>query len=500
MRHTDVDLRPWRLKGRQQSQRDCSFPRLSHQQFQTLLIHDLAPLVRRSLAQTELKLRQHPRAVSATVLTLLLGTGVTAFGVAPLTVVDPSPVATQLIQQEVQAVAVPSQLEALETFSLALHRNDLTRGSDTAESLLQRLGVNDPEAARFLREDVLARQILTGRVGKRVQVRSESAPGGGQLLEMIVRGPAAGGDDAALHFTRTTLRRTAEGFVSSSEQVALQHQPMLGSGRIESSLFAAADEAMLPDAVTIQLAEIFGADIDFRRELRKGDSFSVVYDQPTADGEPVTWTSGSGRVLAARFVNQGKAHEAIWFQDGDQRGSYFGPDGNSKLRMFLSSPLAFSRVTSGFAMRFHPIHKTWRAHLGVDYAAPTGTPVRSIGDGVVEFAGVQSGYGNVVIVRHNAERSTVYAHLSRIGVKRGERVGQGSTVGAVGSTGWATGPHLHFEFKIDGRQVDPVKMARASETVQLVAAARPRFQAAATVALTQLDSASRQGVALARME
>ncbi len=178
MRHTDVDLRPWRLKGRQQSQRDCSFPRLSHQQFQTLLIHDLAPLVRRSLAQTELKLRQHPRAVSAAVLTLLLGTGVTAFGVAPLTVVDPSPVATQLIQQEVQAVAVPSQLEALETFSLALHRNDLTRGSDTAESLLQRLGVNDPEAARFLREDVLARQILTGRVGKRVQVRSESAPGG----------------------------------------------------------------------------------------------------------------------------------------------------------------------------------------------------------------------------------------------------------------------------------------------------------------------------------
>ncbi|MBK6714110.1 MAG: hypothetical protein IPG57_03140 [Burkholderiales bacterium] len=124
---------------------------------------------------------------------------------------DPSPAPTQLISQEVQAVAVPSQLEALETFSLALHRNDLTRGSDTAESLLQRLGVNDPEAARFLREDVLARQILTGRVGKRVQVRSESAPGGGQLLEMIVRGPAAGGDDAALHFTRTTLRRTAEG-------------------------------------------------------------------------------------------------------------------------------------------------------------------------------------------------------------------------------------------------------------------------------------------------
>ena len=161
--------------------------------------------------------------------------------------------------------------------------------------------------------------------------------------------------------------------------------------------------------------------------------------------------------------------------------------------MFLSSPVAFSRVSSGFAMRMHPVLQTWRAHLGVDYSAPAGTPVRAVGEGSVEFAGWQNGYGNIVILRHAGERETRYAHLSRLDVKRGQRVEQGQRVGAVGSTGWATGPHLHFEFRVRGQHVDPVKIARESQPVTLSSAARARFAEAAGAARLQMAAAPAQG-------
>ena len=221
-----------------------------------------------------------------------------------------------------------------------------------------------------------------------------------------------------------------------------------------------------------QIAEIFATDIDFRRELKKGATFSVVYEALTADGEPITWGPSAGRVLAAEFVNKGQTFSAMWFKDGDGKGAYFGLDGQSKQRSFLASPLEFSRVTSGFAMRMHPILNTWKQHNGVDYGAPTGTPVRTIGDGVVEFAGWQNGYGNVIHIKHGNERSTVYAHLSRIDVAKGAKVEQGETIGAVGQTGWATGPHLHFEVKIDGVQQDPLLVAQSSQGVLL--SPRPR--------------------------
>ena len=165
----------------------------------------------------------------------------------------------------------------------------------------------------------------------------------------------------------------------------------------------------------------------------------------------------------------------MWFKDGDGKGGYFGLDGQSKQRSFLASPLEFSRVTSGFSMRMHPILNTWKQHNGVDYGAPQGTPVRTIGDGVVEFAGWQNGYGNVIHVQHSNDRSTVYAHLSRIDVVKGQRVEQGATIGAVGQTGWATGPHLHFEVKIDGRQQDPMLVAQTSEAAVVAPAAKARF-------------------------
>lgn len=447
-------------------------------------------------------LRAHPRRVAAAVLTLLLGTGVTAFGVAPLTAIDPNPVPQHEIREAVTPLDVAAQIDALDLNALALHRTDIVRSNDTFPSLLARLGIDDPAAARWLQQDATARLILQGRGGKQVSATIvQHRTGGGQLDALVVRGPALRNEDRDKVFTRITVRRDGDHWTSVQESVPLAVSPRLASGTIETNLFAAADDALLPDGVTTQLAEIFGSDIDFRRELRKGDHFVVQYEALSADGEPVPWGSASGRVLAARFVNKGEVHEAFWFEAPGQKGGYYSADGQSKNRLFLASPLAFSRVTSGFAMRFHPIQKTWKAHLGVDYGAPTGTPVRAVGDGVVAFAGWQNGYGNVIHLQHAGGRETVYAHLSRIGVKTGQRVSQSDTIGAVGATGWATGPHLHFEVKVGGRQTDPIKIARASEAVTLSAAVLPQFMAqrfAASQALASLER--RQDVALARME
>jgi murein DD-endopeptidase MepM/ murein hydrolase activator NlpD len=464
------------------------------------MVKNFGEHTRHWMARAELALRHHPRVISGAVLTLLLGSGVTAFGVAPLTAIDTTPVATRIINETLATQDLSGQLQALDELALTLHRSDVTRAGDTADTLLSRLGIQDSEAASFLRSDRTAQRALMGRSGKLARARGDGSTGGGQLQELVVRGPAYDSHLAATHFNRLTITRTAQGLSATAQDVPLVSDVRIGAGTIESSLFAATDAVGMPDAVTVQVAEIFGSEIDFRRELRKGDTFSVVYETLSADGEPITWHSDAGRVLAARFVNDGRTHEAVWFQDGDQRGGYYGPNGQSKAHLFLTSPLAFSRVSSGFAMRFHPILKQWRAHLGVDYAAPTGTPVRSVGDGVVEFAGVQNGYGNVVVVGHAGERSTVYAHLSRIGVRKGQRISQGESLGAVGSTGWATGPHLHFEFKLNGRQVDPVKIARASETVELPAAAKPRFERVATVARERLAAGMTQAGAVARME
>lgn len=301
----------------------------------------------------------------------------------------------------------------------------------------------------------------------------------GYLQRLIARYESEG--DAAAHglFTRLTVERGSDSWSARVELAAMERQVRLASGTIRSSLFAATDDARIPDAIASQLAEIFSSDIDFRRDLRVGDSFALVYETLTADGEPITWNDGTGRVLAAEFFNQGKQHQAIWFATDGAKGGYFAPDGASLRRAFLSSPVAFSRVTSGFGMRRHPLFKTWRRHKGVDFAAPRGTAIRSVGDGVVAFAGSQHGYGNAVEVRHGNGRSTFYAHMSRILVHRGERVEQGQTIGKVGSSGWATGPHVHFEFRVGSEVRDPLLIAKAAEPVTLPASLRAPFMARA---------------------
>lgn len=426
--------------------------------------------------------------MAGSVAALLLGTAVTAFGVVPLAP-DAANLPVRQVLEAVQALPLQAQLDALGDHRFKLFRTDTTRSSDTFDTLLKRLNINDPAAAAFLRSDANARLVLAGRPGKTITAEASDTQ---ELSKLSTRWPT---DDDAV-FKRLVIERNGSAFASRIETAPYVANARLASGTIQTSLFAATDEARIPDAVAIQVAEMFSSDIDFRRALRKGDRFNVVYEALEADGEPLR----TGRVLSAEFVNAGKAYQAMWFQAPGQdaqgnanKGGYYTLDGKSLRRAYLSSPVEFSRISSGFSMRFHPILQKWRAHLGTDFAATTGTPARTVGDGVVEFAGSQNGYGNVVFIKHRNGHETVYAHLSKISVARGQSVSQGQTVGLVGSTGWATGPHLHFEFRVNGVHQDPMTIARQSETVPVPTAALPMFKQLAGVVSTQLQAAATIG-------
>ena len=433
-------------------------------------------------------LRRHPRRITGSLAMLLLGTGVTAFGVAPLAP-DAADLPVRQVLEAIQPLAPASaqaQTEALAGFSFKLFRTEATRSSDTAGSLLKRLNLDDAAANAFLRNDANAQMILQGRPGKNVTVEASDQQ---QLLKLTMRWPT---DDDQL-FQRLVIERSGTGFTSRIETAPYIRSARLASAAIQYTLFGAIDDAGIPDSVGVQIAEIFATDIDFRRSLRKGDRFNVVYETLEADGENMR----SGRVLSAEFVNNGKTFQAMWFQPPGQdaagtpfNGGYYTLDGQSMRRAFLSSPVEFSRISSGFSMRFHPILQAWRAHKGTDFAASTGTPARTIGDGVVEFAGVQNGFGNVVFVKHRNNMETVYAHLSKINVKAGQSVTQGQTIGLVGSTGWATGPHLHFEVRVDGVQKDPMTIARESDVVPVPTAVLPQFKLLANGFRNQLQAAA----------
>ena len=408
-------------------------------------------------------IKQHPQRVTAAIAALLLGGGGGAFAVASFAP-DAADLPVRQVMESVQALPLNAASD-LNIPSFSLFRSEITRSSDTADTLLKRLGVDDAAAATFLRTDAAARLVL-GRSGRNVTAETSDH---NTLLKLSARWSPE--DDG--NFKRLVIEKTPQGFQSRTESAALSATTRLASGTIETSLFAATDDARIPDTVATQVAEIFAGDIDFHRSLRKGDRFSVVYETLEGDGEPLR----TGRVLSAEFVNNGKTFQAMWFQDpvAAGKGGYYSLDGQSLRRAFLASPVAFSRITSGFKMRFHPLLHIWKAHQGVDYAAPTGTPVRSVGDGVVEFAGVQNGYGNVVMLKHRNNYTTVYAHLSRINVRKGANVAQGDNIGAVGATGWATGSHLHFEYRINGVYKDPIAIARGNESVPVSASAKPVF-------------------------
>ncbi len=406
-------------------------------------------------------------------LALPLFGAIAAFGTAPQ---------AELL---IPITAVPEPLaidigEALVPALASFIREERFQRGDTLSSLLSRLGVNGEDTQKLLRSQA---KFLNGlRAGTTVHAEVGDE---GSLVSLTYTSSKE---------TLASIDREGEGFKASESRITLAPHTVLKSGTIRSSLFAAADGAGLPDSVAMQLAEVFGGDIDFHRDLRKGDRFSVVYEVLYHEGLAVR----AGRLLAAEFVNAGKSYRAVWYATADGgKGGYYTPEGKNLRKAFLRSPLEFSRITSGFGMRMHPIMQQWRAHRGIDYAAPTGTRVRSVGDGVVEFAGGQGGYGNMVILKHNGQYSTAYAHLSRIApnLQRGTRIAQGDTVGFVGQTGWATGPHLHFEFRIAGEARNPLAIALPA-ALPVAANELPAFRLGIAPLAAQLELIANSNLAL----
>jgi murein DD-endopeptidase MepM/ murein hydrolase activator NlpD len=383
---------------------------------------------------------------------------VAAFGIAPDTVTDPLPSAR--IVEEVALEPMSGTSSAEDTY----WREERIQRGDTMASLLTRLRVEDPQAVRFLRESKEARglrQLVPGRM-----VRAETAEDG-RLVELRY----------STGVMMLVASASGEGFVVKEQVAPLERRVVMASGEIKSSLFAATDAANLNESIADQLAQIFSTDIDFHKDLRRGDKFTVVYEMYFDTGEAVK----AGRILAAELVNDGKSYQAVWFQHANGRGDYYSLDGKPIKKAFLRSPLEFSRISSGFtAARFHPVLERSRAHTGVDYAAPTGTGVKAVADAAVEFAGWQNGYGNVVVLRHEKRYTSLYAHLSGFGrnIRAGALVSQGDLVGYVGMTGLATGPHLHFEFKVDDVHVDPLQIAMP-DVLAITAEHRAAFEAVA---------------------
>jgi murein DD-endopeptidase MepM/ murein hydrolase activator NlpD len=412
---------------------------------------------------------------------MLLGLALCGALAAFATIVE-SPDTELLLPRGTQIEVLPIDMSAavLRVPDRYLREERFNRG-DTLSALLSRLGVADEEAARLGRLPAL-RALRPG-----LTVTAEVG-GGGELLQLNF----ISGRDVLV-----SLARAGDSWLASSEPAPLETRVLMKSGTIRSSLFGAADAAGVPDSVAIQLADIFGGDIDFHRDLRRGDRFSVVYEMNYLNGRAVR----SGRVLSAEFVNQGKELRAVYHigedSEGRKVGGYYGSDGKNLRKAFLRSPLEFSRISSGFGMRMHPFLQTWRAHKGIDYAAPSGTRVRAVGDAVVDFAGRQGGYGNMVILRHHGQYTTVYAHLSGFaqGVRKGARVAQGDILGFVGQTGWATGPHLHYEFRISGEARNPLSIAMPA-ALPVPPQAMAAFRRVAEPLVARLDLMKQSNLAL----
>lgn len=406
---------------------------------------------------------------------------VAAFGTAPTTLEIQA--SQRVVVEDLARPADDSVVQTAEAESFA--REERVERGDTMAALLLRLGIAEPGVLGYLNTEPLAKPIFRQLNPGKIVVGHVN--GRGELQSLIF--PLSGGKDRAL-----VVDRVGEKFRTADVAMVLETRTVMKSAEIRYSLFGATDTAGIPDAIATQLADIFGGDVDFHRDLRRGDRFSVVYESLSYNGKPFR----TGRILSAEFINNGRTFNAVWFEGAEGKGGYYTAEGKNIRKAFLRSPLEFSRITSGFSSsRFHPILQKWRAHKGTDYGAPVGTRVRATGDGIVDFAGVQGGYGKMVVLRHQGVTTTVYGHLSGFagGLRKGARVAQGDTIGYVGATGLASGPHLHYEFRINGN-------AQNSLTVALPTAPPldpqylARFRAQAIAQLEQLSLLRNTNLAL----
>jgi murein DD-endopeptidase MepM/ murein hydrolase activator NlpD len=387
-------------------------------------------------------------------LLFVLGLSIPLLGVLLLAVGEPQPPprpapmntsVTALEPAAVPSIPVAVSVELPDIAEAAIDKAGqlldlIVKRGDTLEVLFKRNGLSLADLAAMVRLPEAGTALKLLKPGDRLAIEHDN----GRIVSLqrelneaevlsIARGDAG--------FSVSTLERAVDIRVTGAH------------GTIETSLFEAGTEAGLSDAVTMQMATIFQWDIDFIQDVRVGDEFTVIHEEIWRDGVKLR----NGEIVATEFVNQGKRYRAARYRNGDGRSDYFTPDGRSVRKAFIRAPVEFTRISSNFnPNRRHPVLNSIRAHRGVDYAAPTGTPVQAAGDGKVIFRGVQGGYGNAVVIQHGGNITTLYGHLSRFGTARvGGRVRQGEVIGYVGKTGLATGPHLHYEYRVGGVHRNP---------------------------------------------
>ena len=314
---------------------------------------------------------------------------------------------------------------------------------DTLATLFERASLSATTLHRILDSHPDARRLSGLRPGQIVE------------LELDPKGELQRLSTSVSALETLSVARKDNGYQFNRELITPEIREARASGVITSSLFSATRDAGLPYGMTLDLANIFDYDVDFAQDLREGDRFEVIYEEKLVDGKRV----GTGNILAARFVNNGKTLTAVRYTGKNGNSSYYTAEGNSMRKAFIRTPVDIARISSGFSRgRLHPILNKIRAHKGVDYSAPIGTAIKATGDGKVFLAGRQGGYGNVVIIQHGNSYRTLYGHMNGFapGVRTGSPVRQGQIIGYVGTTGLSSGPHLHYEFQVNGQHVDPL--------------------------------------------
>ncbi|HEY8568903.1 peptidoglycan DD-metalloendopeptidase family protein [Microbulbifer sp.] len=351
---------------------------------------------------------------------------------------------------------------------------ETVRNGDTLSDLFQRAGLSNAEMYQLLSSGKEAKQLAKLVPGEEVTFQID---GNGSLQSL------------ELHRDRLSKvefsRDSSDQYKYALHQREAERYTAFRQGDIESSLFVDGSKAGLSNNLIMEMADIFGSDIDFALDIRKGDSFSVVFDEEFLDGEKI----GNGSIQAVTFTNQGKTFSAVRYTDSNGDTNYYTPEGKSMRKAFIRTPVDIGRISSHFnPRRLHPIFKTTRPHNGTDYAAPTGTPVYSAGDGKVIKSGYSKSNGNYVFVQHGERYVTRYLHLHKRSVKQGQRVKQRQAIGTVGSTGYATGPHLHYEFLVDGHHRNPATIVRQLPKAKAIASSEmARFQAQTQPLMAQLE-------------
>jgi murein DD-endopeptidase MepM/ murein hydrolase activator NlpD len=415
---------------------------------------------------------------------------------------DPTPVAQSAVPAPAQAVpAVPPPVMPPPAAFPAADTSDVIVGrNDTLDAIFKRLSLDPADLAAIRQMPGMRQNLDFLKPGDVIRLKHDGA-----TVKELSRKIS---EVQTVHIVRKDA-----GFEASTSDDPVEMRTRTASATIDSSLFQAAESARISDIVALKLANIFGWDIDFVLDIREGDRFTAVYQQVYQDGKYLR----DGDVLAAEFVNNGRVYRAVRFVNDAGAVGYYSPDGKPMRKAFLRAPVEFTRVSSVFnPHRMHPILNLIRGHMGTDYAAPTGTPVMAAGDGHVTFAGRRGGYGNAIVLSHGSEISTLYGHMSRFGrnIRVGSQVQQGQVIGYVGMTGLATGPHLHYEYLVNGVHKDPqsVKLPGAeplraeilvrfhSDTAALLADLSPQPAQPAPAAVSQAAAAASPQPGAARAE